>query len=95
YDISLIIESCDILHPLINTIAPKGYIELICKCWHSDLNKRPTAIIICNVIKQIILNEENNLTIIIEYLNARSIITNKFTSGSKITYTKSDLPKYT
>ncbi|GBB85369.1 hypothetical protein RclHR1_11910005 [Rhizophagus clarus] len=43
HDIELIIEICDGLRPPIVTDAPKGYIELIKECWHSDLKKRPVA----------------------------------------------------
>ncbi|RGB34774.1 hypothetical protein C1646_700991 [Rhizophagus diaphanus] len=40
----LIIEICDGHRPPIVTNAPKGYIELMKECWHSDPNQRPTAI---------------------------------------------------
>ncbi len=43
HDVDLIIEICDGLRPPIITNAPKGYIELMQKCWHSDPNKRPTS----------------------------------------------------
>ncbi|CAB4480457.1 unnamed protein product [Rhizophagus irregularis] len=43
HDADLIIEICDGVRPPIVTNAPKGYVELIKKCWHSDPNKRPTA----------------------------------------------------
>ncbi|RIA91517.1 hypothetical protein C1645_116172 [Glomus cerebriforme] len=43
HDTELIIEICDGLKPPIITNAPKGYIELMKECWHSDPNKRPTA----------------------------------------------------
>jgi len=44
HDTELIIEICDGLRPPIVTNAPKGYIELMQKCWHSDPNKRPTSV---------------------------------------------------
>ncbi|POG70585.1 kinase-like domain-containing protein, partial [Rhizophagus irregularis DAOM 181602=DAOM 197198] len=43
HDTELIIEICDGLRPPIVTNAPKGYIELMQKCWHSDPHERPSA----------------------------------------------------
>ncbi|RIA86621.1 hypothetical protein C1645_878573 [Glomus cerebriforme] len=43
HDTELIIEICDGLRPPIVTNAPKGYINLMKECWHSDPEKRPTA----------------------------------------------------
>ncbi|RGB26468.1 kinase-like domain-containing protein [Rhizophagus diaphanus] len=40
HDIELIIKICDGLRPPIVTNAPKGYIELMEECWHSDPRKR-------------------------------------------------------
>jgi len=42
HDTDLIIEICDGLRPPIITNAPKGYVKLMRKCWHSDPNKRLT-----------------------------------------------------
>ncbi|RIA83568.1 kinase-like domain-containing protein [Glomus cerebriforme] len=46
HDTQLIIEMCDGLRPPIFTNAPEGYIDLMKECWHSDLDKRPTATVI-------------------------------------------------
>src|SRR6185436_3012703 len=43
HDTDLIIKICDGLRPPIVTYAPKGYIELMQKCWHPDPMKRPKA----------------------------------------------------
>ncbi|GBC24863.2 kinase-like domain-containing protein [Rhizophagus irregularis DAOM 181602=DAOM 197198] len=43
HDAELIIEICDGIRPPVVTNAPKGYVELMKECWHSDPNKRPTA----------------------------------------------------
>ena len=51
HDVELIIEICDDLRPPIVTNAPKGYIELMKECWHSDPDKRPTAnILLLNLV---------------------------------------------
>ncbi len=42
-DIELIIKICRNFRPPIIKNAPKGYIELMQKCWDSDPNKMPTA----------------------------------------------------
>ena len=44
HDAELIIEIYDGLRPPIVTNAPEGYIDLMKECWHSDPNKRPTAV---------------------------------------------------
>ncbi|RIA94204.1 kinase-like domain-containing protein [Glomus cerebriforme] len=46
HDTELIIEICVGLRPPIVTNAPEGYIDLMKECWHSDLDKRPTATVI-------------------------------------------------
>jgi len=43
HDTDLIIKICDGYRPLIITNAPRGYVELMQACWHSDPNKRPIA----------------------------------------------------
>ncbi|CAB4422038.1 unnamed protein product [Rhizophagus irregularis] len=43
HDIHLIIEICDGLRPPTVTDVPKGYTELMKKCWNSDPKKRPKA----------------------------------------------------
>ncbi|UZO02772.1 uncharacterized protein OCT59_021251 [Rhizophagus irregularis] len=43
HDTELIIDICDGLRPPIVTNAPKGYIKLMEECWHTDLEKRPSA----------------------------------------------------
>ncbi|POG58143.1 kinase-like domain-containing protein [Rhizophagus irregularis DAOM 181602=DAOM 197198] len=58
HDIGLIIEICDGLRPPIVTNAPKGYIELMKRCWHSDPVKRPTANDISEKIDKMWFNEE-------------------------------------
>ena len=57
HDADLIIEIVDGLRPPIVTNAPKGYIELMEKCWHSDPSKRPTATDILDKVKNIYNNE--------------------------------------
>ncbi|GBC26752.2 kinase-like domain-containing protein [Rhizophagus irregularis DAOM 181602=DAOM 197198] len=44
HDTELIIDIYDGLRPPIATNAPEEYIELMKECWHSDPNKRPTAV---------------------------------------------------
>src|SRR4051812_36976835 len=60
HDIDLIIGICDGLRPPIVTNAPDGYIELMQECWHSDLNKRPSANYIIIKIMTMIKNEFEN-----------------------------------
>jgi serine/threonine protein kinase len=43
HDAELIIKISDGFRPPIFTNAPKGYVELMQECWHSDPKKRPTA----------------------------------------------------
>ncbi|GBC36765.2 kinase-like domain-containing protein [Rhizophagus irregularis DAOM 181602=DAOM 197198] len=62
----LIIDICDGLRPPIVTNAPKGYIELMKKCWHYDQKKRPTATNIEERIRGIWSNERSIETKIIE-----------------------------
>ncbi|CAB4421509.1 unnamed protein product [Rhizophagus irregularis] len=50
HDLELIIKICDGLRPPIVTNAPKGYIELMKECWHSDPNKRPTVEAIYTIV---------------------------------------------
>ncbi|PKY26976.1 kinase-like protein [Rhizophagus irregularis] len=59
HDIELIIKICDGLRPPIVTNAPKGYIELMKGCWHSDPEKRPTARDISWKIDKMHNNETN------------------------------------
>ncbi|GBC09450.1 hypothetical protein RclHR1_08880003 [Rhizophagus clarus] len=67
HDTELILDIYDGLRPPIVTNAPKGYIELMKECWHSDPNKRPNATYICEVINKILWDEENkNSTEIID-----------------------------
>jgi serine/threonine protein kinase len=65
HDTDLIIKICDGLRPPIVTNAPKGYIELMKKCWHSDPNKRPTAFHIHENF-YVIDKERNNPTKVIK-----------------------------
>ncbi|RIA98825.1 kinase-like domain-containing protein [Glomus cerebriforme] len=60
HDIELIIEICDGLRPPIVTNAPEGYIDLMKECWHSDPNKRPTAITLGNKIEKMRIKEPYN-----------------------------------
>jgi hypothetical protein len=78
HDTDLIVEICDGLRPPIVTNAPKGYIELMQKCWHSDPKKRPVAYLVghdgvyyegasyIGGIEQILENERKNPTKIIK-----------------------------
>ncbi|PKC57024.1 hypothetical protein RhiirA1_473136, partial [Rhizophagus irregularis] len=56
----LIIDICDGLRPPIVTNAPKGYIELMEECWHSDPSKRPTANDIFERIRRMCSKEYSN-----------------------------------
>ena len=60
HDTDLIIEICDGLRPPIVTNAPEDYVELMQKCWHSNPNKRPTAIELVNKINKIYGEEYKN-----------------------------------
>src|SRR5436190_6646351 len=57
HDTDLIIRICDGFRPPIATNAPKGYIELMQGCWHSDPNKRPTANNLCKKVINIRFNK--------------------------------------
>ena len=48
HDADLIIEIVDGLRPPIVTNAPKGYIELMEECWHSDPNERIISLKLLN-----------------------------------------------
>ncbi|PKK61202.1 kinase-like protein [Rhizophagus irregularis] len=77
HDIELIIKICDGLRPPIVTNAPEGYIELMKSCWHSDPNKRPTALDIFHGVDKIWANEINLIqTKIIESSDIGPVITN-------------------
>ncbi|PKC07849.1 hypothetical protein RhiirA5_417687 [Rhizophagus irregularis] len=56
-DIHLIIEICDGLRPPTVTDVPKGYTELMKKCWNSDPEKRPKADEMSDEIETIGSNE--------------------------------------
>ncbi|RIA94185.1 kinase-like domain-containing protein [Glomus cerebriforme] len=68
-DDELILEICDGLRPPIVTNAPKGYIELMKECWHSDPEKRPKAIEIRKKLKEIKKGEWDTTTKIIKSLD--------------------------
>ncbi|RGB42754.1 hypothetical protein C1646_750655 [Rhizophagus diaphanus] len=77
HDAYLIIEICDGRRPPIITNAPKGYTELMKKCWHSDPTKRPTAKKLYRKIRAILRKEwkcRHNPTKIIESPNIGPII---------------------
>ena len=65
-DIELIIKICRNFRPPIIKNAPKGYIELMQKCWDSDPNKMPTAFNIREKLINIERDEEENPTEIIK-----------------------------
>jgi serine/threonine protein kinase len=60
HDIELIIDICDGLRPPIVANAPEGYIELMKGCWHSDPDKRPTAIGIYRKVHEMRWEEWSN-----------------------------------
>ncbi|GES88895.1 kinase-like domain-containing protein [Rhizophagus clarus] len=63
HNIDLIINICDGLRPpAFTTNIPKGYVDLMKKCWHSDPNKRPTASSILKELEYIKLSELENPT---------------------------------
>ena len=78
HNTELIVEICDGLRPLIVTNAPKGYIELMQKCWHSDPTERPSATnsipfgtsrysdVLNRYLYEILENEQKNPTKIIK-----------------------------
>ncbi|CAB4405741.1 unnamed protein product [Rhizophagus irregularis] len=82
HDTELIIEICDGLRPPIVTNAPKGYIELMQKCWHSDPNERPSASDVLkefaysNNLSQYNENESKNPTKIINSPDIGPVTTN-------------------
>src|SRR5436305_238515 len=79
HNTELIIEICDGIRPPIVSNAPKGYIELMQACWHSDPNKRPTANGMIRKIMTIINNEfenRNNPTKIIKSPDIGPVTTN-------------------
>ncbi|GBB97566.1 hypothetical protein RclHR1_03000009 [Rhizophagus clarus] len=76
HDTELIIEICDGLRPPIITNAPKGYIDLMKECWHSDPEKRPTADEVLEKINDILNNEWNNKTKIIKSSDIGPVTTN-------------------
>ncbi|GBC19873.2 kinase-like domain-containing protein [Rhizophagus irregularis DAOM 181602=DAOM 197198] len=53
HNTELIIEICDGLRPPIITNAPEDYIDLMKECWHSDPEKRPTAVEVLKKIEEI------------------------------------------
>jgi serine/threonine protein kinase len=62
HDTELIIDIYVGLRPPIVTNAPEGYIDLMKECWHSDPEKRPTAVKVFKKIREIfnIEKEKNN-----------------------------------
>jgi serine/threonine protein kinase len=62
HDTDLIIEIVDGLRPPIVTNAPKGYIELMEECWHSDPKKRPKATEIIEKVDKMFYNERDKST---------------------------------
>ncbi|RIA85056.1 hypothetical protein C1645_782731 [Glomus cerebriforme] len=66
HDACLIVEiSAGLRPPIVTENVPEGYIKLMKECWHSDPNKRPTAIEIKKRIWNIFENEIKNPTKII------------------------------
>ena len=61
HDANLIVKICDGIRPPIKTNAPKGYIEVMQECWHSDPKKRPTADELYGKIVDIDINESDNM----------------------------------
>ena len=75
-DVGLVIKICDNFRPPIIENIPKGYIELMQKCWDSDPNKRPATIDIFETLKNVEEYEKENPTEIIKSLDIGPIITN-------------------
>ena len=75
-DEELIIRICKNFHPPIINDTPKGYTELMQKCWDSDPNKRPTIFYIFNKLSNIAEDEEESPTKIIKSLDIEPILTN-------------------
>ncbi|RGB31923.1 kinase-like domain-containing protein [Rhizophagus diaphanus] len=77
YDTELIIEIvCDELRPPIVTNAPKGYIDLMQKCWHFDPSERPTAVELQKNIENILVKEPYSKTKIMRSSDIGPITTN-------------------
>src|SRR5688572_19785176 len=68
-DIELIIKVCKNLRPPIIKNAPKGYIELMQKCWDSNPSKRPAAFDIHETFINMEKVENENPTEIIKSLD--------------------------
>src|SRR3989337_377576 len=66
-DIELIIKICKNFRPPIIRNAPKGYVELMQKCWDSDPNKRPTTVYILDTLINMVEIEKENPTGIIKH----------------------------
>ncbi|RGB41310.1 kinase-like domain-containing protein [Rhizophagus diaphanus] len=66
HDTELIIEIYKGSRPPIVTNAPEDYVDLMKECWHSDPNKRPTALYVFEVICNIYSNERKNKSSIIK-----------------------------
>ncbi|RGB40092.1 kinase-like domain-containing protein [Rhizophagus diaphanus] len=86
HNTELIIEICDGLRPPIITNAPKGYIDLMKECWHSDPKKRPTAVEILKKTEEILVNEQENKTEIIESSDIGPVTTNNLEAIYKSRY---------
>jgi len=76
YDLELTIKICNKFRPPIINSTPKGYNELMQKCWDSDPNKRPTASYIYEILSNIKKVEEVNPTEIKKSLDIGPIIIN-------------------
>ncbi|EXX51360.1 Ypk2p [Rhizophagus irregularis DAOM 197198w] len=76
HNTELIIEISDGLRPPIITNAPKGYIDLMKECWHSDPKKRPKTVEILKKIDEVLVNEQENKTEIIESSDIGPVTTN-------------------
>ena len=80
HDTDLIIKICDGHRPPIVNNAPEGYIELMQECWHSDPNKRPTAL---ELYEKIVLIHNNKSQIqIIKSVDIGPMVTNKYNPGA-------------
>ncbi|UZO15236.1 uncharacterized protein OCT59_006667 [Rhizophagus irregularis] len=76
HNTELIIEICDGLRPPIITNAPRGFINLMKKCWHPDPEIRPTAAEVKKVIHDIIYNGNVNQIEIIKSSDIGPVTTN-------------------
>src|ERR1043166_5665996 len=74
-DVELTIKICKNFRPPIIKNTPKGYAELMEKCWDSDPNKRPTASVIIENLTNIMRAEEENPTEIIKSLDIGPMVT--------------------